>query len=135
MAEQFLSVAEARERRVCRICRTAIRVDGAPGGPMELPRVTHPVAVTLNYGGEFAHTQCLDSVGLAAEPAAGSGSTYREQLLARMRALTGRTGYQCVSTVAPIVQALALTIIADCMCEAAAGETRYAPTNPDAEAG
>ena len=135
MSEQFLSVPEARERRVCRICRTAIRVDGAPGWPMELPRVTHPVAVTLNYGGEFAHAQCLDIVGQAAESLAGSGSAYREQLLARVRALTGRTGYQCDSTVAPIVQALALAIIADCMCEAAVGETRCTPTNPDAETG
>lgn len=42
-----MTVEEARERRVCRVCGEAIH---APGGPL---------ALTLNYGEEFAHTSCL----------------------------------------------------------------------------
>lgn len=55
----MLTVEQARERRVCRICEQPILVGGPKGWATNFGRMEFPVAVTLNFGGEFAHTPCL----------------------------------------------------------------------------
>ena len=54
-----LSVPEARRLRVCRICGVPIRATGPAGWPEQFGELTYPVRVTLNFGDEFAHTDCL----------------------------------------------------------------------------
>lgn len=54
-----MTVEEARERRVCRICEQPVPSMGPKGWPTEFREMVYPVAVTLNFGDEFAHTQCL----------------------------------------------------------------------------
>ena len=54
------SVREAKAMQVCRICRQPISLVGAPARWMEeFDTTVYPVAVTLRYGAEFAHTACL----------------------------------------------------------------------------
>ncbi len=48
----FLSVAEAQEKHVCRICQK----DGEPHPP-DNPFI-------LNHGKEYAHQKCLESIGV-----------------------------------------------------------------------
>jgi hypothetical protein len=50
--KRSLSLAEARERDVCRICERSIGV-------------LNPGSVTYNFGDEFAHTACLDGAAKA----------------------------------------------------------------------
>jgi hypothetical protein len=56
-----MTVAEAREKRVCRICRKPIPVlKGTPkGAEEEFGRMEYPQKVAYNFGDEFAHTDCL----------------------------------------------------------------------------
>ena len=55
-----LTVAAARSNGVCRVCGEPIRVSGSPKGwQFEFREMIFPMAVTLNFGHEFAHTQCL----------------------------------------------------------------------------
>jgi len=57
-----LSVEEAREKRVCRICEKSISsVIGPEGWPFGFNEMVFPIAITLNFGKEFAHTDCLKS--------------------------------------------------------------------------
>lgn len=55
------TVAEARERRICRVCGTPMgRGGGKPAGwEFEFGEMLWPEAITLKYGDEFAHTKCL----------------------------------------------------------------------------
>lgn len=56
----LLTLADAKAQRRCRICGGAIRPSMVPSGWQEEFRaMTHPVAVTLEFGAEFAHTACL----------------------------------------------------------------------------
>jgi len=58
-----ITVAEARSRRVCRICEQPI--SPGPGCPLgwetEFGRMVYPAAVSLDFGNEFAHTACLET--------------------------------------------------------------------------
>lgn len=57
-----MTVQEARERNVCRICGEPIKnVGGQPKGWQEEfgQRLFPPPAITLNFGDEYAHTACL----------------------------------------------------------------------------
>lgn len=55
-----LTVAEARYNGICRVCRDRIRPEAAPKGwQFDFSEMIHPIHVTLNFGKEFAHTQCL----------------------------------------------------------------------------
>lgn len=60
--ERAMTVSEAREAGVCRICGKPIRVANAPvGWQREFGKLAYPPpAVTLNFGKEFAHTECLE---------------------------------------------------------------------------
>lgn len=58
----MLSLREAKDRSKCRICEGTIhRVGGQPLGWMESFGVRcYPApSITLNFGKEFAHTECL----------------------------------------------------------------------------
>lgn len=56
----MLTLEEAKRRRVCRVCGEPILVDGAPiGWTDEFGKMLYPVRVTLDFGREFAHTDCL----------------------------------------------------------------------------
>ncbi len=56
----MMTVAEAREKRVCRICEKPIDLSGGPkDAPMEFARCVWPAKLTFNFGSEFAHTDCL----------------------------------------------------------------------------
>ena len=58
-----LTVAEAREQRVCRICEKPIPEKGYPKGwQFDFGEMVFPVKFTLNYGKEFAHTSCLETI-------------------------------------------------------------------------
>jgi len=57
-----MTVAEARDKRVCRICEQPIH--SAPttlpkGWETQFGEMVFPGAITMNYGEEFAHTGCL----------------------------------------------------------------------------
>lgn len=57
-----MTVEEARENRVCRICGKPIVRDpgGMPKGwQTEFGKMVYPERVTLNFGEEHAHTGCL----------------------------------------------------------------------------
>ena len=56
-----LTVEEARTARVCRICGKPIpRVPGPKDWPFLFGECVYPPpALTLNFGKEFAHTDCL----------------------------------------------------------------------------
>ncbi len=57
----LLSLNDAKLERRCRICGEPIVVTAAPKGWQEQFREMcyPPPSVTLNFGEEFAHTQCL----------------------------------------------------------------------------
>lgn len=62
----MITVEEAKNRRVCRICEQPIPNPGAPKGwTEEFGKMVFPIRVTLNFGEEFAHTDCLDNVDKA----------------------------------------------------------------------
>jgi hypothetical protein len=55
-----MTVKEAREARVCRICGRPISLHGGPANaPFVFGEMTFPEQITFNYGEEFAHTDCL----------------------------------------------------------------------------
>jgi hypothetical protein len=61
-----MTVEEARKARVCRICggRIQIPAGGSPQGwDHEFGRMVYPEKITLNFGDEFAHTDCLEPGG------------------------------------------------------------------------
>lgn len=59
----MLTVQEAREKRVCRICEQPIQTQGSPKDwPILFGEMTYPLQVTLNFGEEFAHTACLKTM-------------------------------------------------------------------------
>lgn len=56
----LLSLNQAKQERRCRICGETIIVAGAPAGWMEdFGSQVYPIKITLNFGEEFAHTDCL----------------------------------------------------------------------------
>ncbi len=58
----MLTVEEAKARRVCRICEQPISNPGAPlDWTEEFGQMVYPIKVTLNFGEEFAHTECLEA--------------------------------------------------------------------------
>jgi hypothetical protein len=63
-----MTVEEARASSVCRICGKNINVPtGQPKGwESEFGEMVYPLAITLNFGDEFAHTACLPADGGAA---------------------------------------------------------------------
>lgn len=68
----MLSVEEARQRRVCRLCEQPVFPNGTPEGqPMgwahEFGKMVFPYQIILDFGREFAHAECL-------EKAAGGGA-------------------------------------------------------------
>ncbi len=66
-----MTVEEARKRRVCRICQEVIPAVPAPmGWTHEFRQQLFPVALTLNFGEEFAHTACLENEQALAEATA-----------------------------------------------------------------
>ena len=58
----LLSLNDAKRERRCRICGQPIVVTFVPVGWQDQFRemVYPPPAVTMNFGDEFAHTQCLE---------------------------------------------------------------------------
>jgi hypothetical protein len=65
----MLTVEEARERRVCRVCEIPIIGVLAPmGWAHEYGHMTYPDRITLNFGEEFAHTACLEAQGAPGGP-------------------------------------------------------------------
>ena len=58
-----MTIQEAKEKSVCRICEKPI--GRGPGKPMgwtsEFREMVFPEKITLNFGEEFAHTDCLKS--------------------------------------------------------------------------
>jgi len=61
MNETFpLPLEQALRERRCRICGGTIAVNGTPVGfESEFGRMIFPIKITLNWGQEFAHTDCL----------------------------------------------------------------------------
>ena len=60
----MLSVTDARARRVCRVCEKTVVAGGVqPDWPFKFDKLLHPERVTLNFGEEFAHTDCLAAAG------------------------------------------------------------------------
>lgn len=58
----MLSVEEARSARLCRICEQAIGVDTSvlpAGWEHAFGRMALPVGIALDFGEEFAHTNCV----------------------------------------------------------------------------
>lgn len=57
-----MTVAEARTARVCRICGEPIPISGGvpKGWESEFGQMTYPLRITLDFGEEFAHTDCLE---------------------------------------------------------------------------
>jgi hypothetical protein len=55
-----MTVAQARAAGVCRVCGEPICVPPGPvGWAQEFGAMLYPVAITLDFGAEFAHTSCL----------------------------------------------------------------------------
>jgi hypothetical protein len=55
-----MTVLEARKKGVCRICGETIRAVGVPRGwQTNFGEMTWPQEITLKFGDEFAHTDCL----------------------------------------------------------------------------
>lgn len=56
-----LTVSEARRQRICRICRKPVNPGpGCPAGwQFDYGEMVHPERITLAFGDEFAHTDCL----------------------------------------------------------------------------
>jgi hypothetical protein len=55
-----MTVEEARKNRVCRICGEPLPVPVAPRDwTIAFGEMVYPVAITLEFGDEFAHTACL----------------------------------------------------------------------------
>ena len=55
-----MSVQEARQRRVCRICGQPISTEGWPRDAFrDFASLVYPERVTLSFGCEFAHEKCL----------------------------------------------------------------------------
>lgn len=69
-----LTVEEARKQRICRVCRRPIAGTGPTGWPLEFREMVWPVKVTLNFGEEFSHTDCLPPATPKEERHAESGS-------------------------------------------------------------
>lgn len=63
-----MTVDEAKQRRVCRICEQPIDVTGPVDWPDRFGEMVWPLAVTLDFGREFAHTACLEGTGELASP-------------------------------------------------------------------
>jgi hypothetical protein len=63
----MLSVKEAKSRRVCRICEEPVPSGGPAGWTEDFGEMLHPIRVTLNFGEEFAHTECLQKTTQQAE--------------------------------------------------------------------
>ena len=62
-AGALISLKQAKEERRCRVCGDSINVPKGPQGRTEeFGAVDFPIAVTLNFGEEFAHTICLQGV-------------------------------------------------------------------------
>ncbi len=56
----MLSVKEARENRICRLCGKKIQVYGvSENWEFEFRELIYPIKLTLNFGEEFCHTECL----------------------------------------------------------------------------
>lgn len=58
-----MTVQEAREKRVCRVCGESVATPkGSPKGwETEFGERLYPFPpLTLNFGDEFAHTSCLE---------------------------------------------------------------------------
>jgi hypothetical protein len=55
---EFLTVEEARQQKVCRICR-------GKDGPRRIGRELD--AFQLHFGREYAHKSCLDAVGMPSD--------------------------------------------------------------------
>jgi hypothetical protein len=55
-----MTVAEARDQRVCRICGQPVKGGGPIDWPLIFGKMTFPSRLTLNFGDEFAHTDCLE---------------------------------------------------------------------------
>lgn len=69
-----LTVAEARAKNVCRVCKLPVRLpkEGVPEGwQTECKLLRFPDALTLNFGEEFAHTSCLRSAAVEQTKAGG----------------------------------------------------------------
>lgn len=57
----MLTLEEAKTLRRCRLCEQPIDIGGTPEGWMNnFGRMTYPIRVTLDFGKEFAHTDCLE---------------------------------------------------------------------------
>jgi hypothetical protein len=56
-----MTVEEAREKRVCRVCKKPIYdLKGTPkGAEEEFGSMVYPQKITYHFGKEFAHTDCL----------------------------------------------------------------------------
>ena len=59
--EPRLSLEEAQATKRCRVCGDPVPIPGgqSAGWMREFGRMVWPVKVTLNFGDEFAHTDCL----------------------------------------------------------------------------
>ena len=56
-----LRLDQAQRAYRCRICGGKIRIDGCVSGwQSKFGSMIHPMELTLNFGEEFAHTDCLD---------------------------------------------------------------------------
>lgn len=64
-----LTLEEARATLRCRVCGGRVFVP--PGQPKgwrdDFGEMVYPARLTLNFGGEFAHTECLEKGDGAAE--------------------------------------------------------------------
>lgn len=62
-----ITVKEAQDRGVCRICEESVNIGGpAPmGWKTEFREQVFPVHLVLDFGNEFAHKKCLAPAGEA----------------------------------------------------------------------
>jgi hypothetical protein len=56
-----MSVEDARRNRVCRICGDPCgrNTAGPKDWQLMFAKMAYPESITLNYGKEYAHTDCL----------------------------------------------------------------------------
>ncbi len=62
--DRTMAVRLARARGVCRICGRSVGVPTyglQENWPFKFGEMTYPMKLTLNFGDEFAHTDCLKS--------------------------------------------------------------------------